>query len=96
MVVKESVIEKYLLSQAKKHSILCYKFTSPGNAGVPDRIVIGNGIVVFVELKRPGGKTRALQDAVIKRMRRAGARVDIIDTKNGVDALIREILEYKT
>ena len=36
---------------------MAYKFVSPGNAGVPDRVVIlQGGKSGFVELKRPGEK----------------------------------------
>jgi hypothetical protein len=36
--VREKVIENYLCEEAKKIGGLCYKFTSPGRRGVPDRI----------------------------------------------------------
>lgn len=87
----EKIIETYLREQCKKHGFLCYKFAPCGNNGVPDRVVIGNGKTIFVELKAPGKKTRALQDAVHQQMREAGAIVFVIDTKQKVDTLIKHI-----
>ena len=85
----ENEIESYLKRQAEKQNFLCYKFVSPGNNGVPDRILIGHGHTVFVELKRPEGKPRELQEAVMETMIKQGALVYIIDTKHDVDALLQ-------
>lgn len=38
--MKESYIESYLVRKVKEHGGLCYKFVSPGNPGVPDRLII--------------------------------------------------------
>lgn len=89
----ENDVETYLYNQAKKHNILCYKFTAPSTTGVPDRILIGNGKTVFLELKRPGEKPRKLQIAIHKRMREHGATVFVADTKPLVDEVIDFILK---
>ena len=52
----EGIIESYLSKTAKEHGFLSMKFTSPNLNGVPDRIIIGNGYTVFVEVKKPDGK----------------------------------------
>lgn len=89
---QEGIIEDYLINQAKKNKMLCYKFVSPGENGVPDRIVIYNGYVVFVELKKPGEDARPLQKAVIKKMKSRGAEVHVIDSKPLVDKLMQDLL----
>ena len=89
----ENDIETYLYEQAKKHDILCYKFTAPSTRGVPDRILIGNGKTILLELKRPGEKPRKLQFAIHKRMREHGATVFVADTKPLVDKIIDFILQ---
>lgn len=89
----EGRIESYLKKQCELHNFLCYKFTAPSTMGVPDRIVIGNGRVVFVELKAPGKKPRPLQLVIHKKMREHGAEVIVIDTKQGVDAFIQQLIE---
>lgn len=72
----EKSLEQKVVKYAKAQGCLCYKFTSPGNRGVPDRIIIGpTGKVLFLELKAPGKKPTPLQFHTIDsiRSRRANA-----------------------
>lgn len=58
----ESKIEAWLNDQIKKLGGKSYKFVSPGNPGVPDRIYLfPQGRVYFVELKRVIGKLSNVQ-----------------------------------
>lgn len=59
----EKFLEQKLVRRVKAAGGLCLKWSSPGAAGVPDRIVLlPGGRVVFVEMKRPkGGRLSALQ-----------------------------------
>ena len=51
--MREKDIEKILVEQVRKLGGRAYKWVSPGNDGVPDRIVIFPGRQpVFVELKK--------------------------------------------
>lgn len=84
----EKDIEKYLTRQIKLIGGLCYKFTSPGVRGVPDRIVLHRGNVFFVEVKRPGGKPRKDQLKIIEKFNNQLIPVFVIDTKEKVDTLI--------
>ena len=59
--MKESDLERQVVTHCKKVGALTYKFTSPSHRGVPDRIVIGSRAVLFLELKAPGKKPTALQ-----------------------------------
>ena len=88
----EKQIEQTLALNINKIGGVCLKFTSPGNAGVPDRVVIHEGRVIFVELKRPGGEPRPLQIAVAKKMKNAGAFVYCISTKEQVRKFIDDLL----
>ena len=92
MTTPEGVVEDHLINQCKELKFMCLKFTSPGTTGVPDRLVIANGHTVFIELKRPGGKTRRLQQIVIADMRSHGAVVHVADTKDQVDDLLAELI----
>lgn len=77
--MKESSIEKFLRDEVKKRGGRAYKWTSPGNDGVTDRIVIFPGQVpVFVELKTETGKLTALQNVQIKRLRDLGQDVRVL------------------
>lgn len=87
----EGKIEAYLRQQCKKRDYLCFKFAPCGINGVPDRIVIGNGYTIFVELKAPGKKPTLLQRTMHALMRDRGATVCVVDSILGVDNLMQII-----
>ena len=90
----ESKIEKKLVSMVRKQGGRCLKFVSPGNAGVPDRIVMmPHGKIHFVELKAPGEKPRPLQVAVHGEFKILGFNVEVINTLEGVEAFARKLDE---
>lgn len=84
----EKDIEKHLKKQITKIGGLCYKFTSPGTRGVPDRIVIYKGETFFIEMKRPGGKLRKDQQKIAKQIEQQGVKVFVLDTKMSVDHFV--------
>jgi hypothetical protein len=57
----EAEIERRVVKYCNDHKLLTYKFTSPAHRGVPDRIIIGGGKVLFLELKQKGKKPTPLQ-----------------------------------
>lgn len=70
MKMLERELEKIFVSEMKKLDGYAYKFVSPGNDGVPDRIAIfPDGRLVFAELKADDGTLSALQIAQIRRLR---------------------------
>lgn len=83
----EKEIEAMLVKRVKALGGLCEKFTSPGRRAVPDRIVtLPGGRIIFVELKRPGGKPTELQLRDHARRRTLGCDVRVIDSKEQIDA----------
>jgi Holliday junction resolvase len=83
--MRESEIEKILVREVKKLGGKAYKWVSPGNDGVPDRIVVfPNKMPVFVELKTDTGKLSALQKVQCKKLLDLGQRVEIV---YGIDGL---------
>jgi hypothetical protein len=60
----EKQVEQYLTNRVKKVGGYSYKWSSPANRGVPDRVVFVYGEVWFIEVKRPGGKLTPLQIAL--------------------------------
>lgn len=97
--VLESTIETYFKHQIKRAGGLAFKFMSTVN-GVPDQLVIHDGVTHYVEVKRPGGKPRADQVRCHAKMATHGATVHVISTNDEVDAFVRDtlgvILEQKT
>lgn len=91
--MQEKDIEQYLREQVKAAGGKAYKFTSPGNSGVPDRLVLlPEGRVAFVELKAPGKTSTPLQQMQQKKISDLGFQVLIIDSYTGVDDFIREVM----
>jgi G:T-mismatch repair DNA endonuclease (very short patch repair protein) len=92
--MREKQIETRLRKEVNQIGGLALKFTSPGTAGVPDRIVLlPKGRVVFVELKAPGVKLRPLQLKRKKQLENLGFKVHVIDSYKKVDEFIREVVE---
>jgi VRR-NUC domain len=88
--MREKEIEIYLRDQVRKAGGKAYKFESPGNDGVPDRIVLFPGNqVYFVEVKAPGKKPRPLQTKKIRELQSFGCWVFVIDSKEKVDRFIQ-------
>lgn len=90
--MREKQIEQRLVQEVRKRGGICPKFTSPGFAGMPDRLILlpGGGFA-FAELKAPGQKPRPLQKARHTLLRRLGFRVFVIDeiaqVKTALDTL---------
>lgn len=90
--ISEKDIETYLRDEVKAIGGRAYKFVSPGNSGVPDRMVcLPGGRIAFVELKAPGKKPTAMQERQHNLLRSLGFYVQVIDSIPGVDNFIRSM-----
>ena len=88
----ERQVEQALVRAVRKHGGIAPKFTSPGTVGMPDRIIIlPEGRICFVELKRPGQKPRPIQIRQMDRLTQLGCMVRTIDHPNQIQELINEI-----
>ncbi len=89
-MTNEKSIEQYLVKKVKAMGGRAYKFVSPGNDGVPDRMIcLPGGKVSFVELKASGKQPTQLQTLQIQRLRDLGFIVEVIDSQERVDMLLR-------
>lgn len=80
----ESLIERELLHGVRALGGLCLKF-APVTSGVPDRVVLlPGGRTVFVELKRPGGRLRKIQEVWHRKMRDRDAEVIVLYSRQDV------------
>ena len=71
-MAKESNLEKRCRLLVEKQRGKLLKWLSPGAKGVPDRILILRGWIVFVEFKAPGGRDQPLQAWWLKWLRSRG------------------------
>lgn len=70
--MRESKIEKEVSRYAKDKGWLTYKFKSPGQRGVPDKIFMRNGIMFLIEFKATGKSLRKLQEYVASKIIKQG------------------------
>lgn len=92
--MKESEIERRMERAITKMGGLCWKFTSPGTIGVPDRIVIlPNGHVTFVELKTAIGRLANIQKYRIEQLQEHNVDARIIRGVESMQAFVDECKE---
>lgn len=90
--MREADIEKNLRLRLQKAGCLFYKFVSPGNNGVPDRIVITPaGAIYFVELKTARGNLRPEQKVQLRRLRSHNVRTAVLYGQEDAIAFARMI-----
>ena len=88
--MKESELERILVEEVRKEGGRAYKWVSPGNDGVPDRIVFfPGGKVYFVELKAEGGRTSAQQKIQIRRLESLGQAATVVRGMAGLISFFR-------
>lgn len=91
---REANVERSFCNRLRKAGCLVYKFVSPGNDGVPDRIVVTpGGRVIFVELKTERGKLEPIQKFQIGRLQDHGQTVLVLHGTAEVDRFVFDVLE---
>lgn len=92
--MKESQIENKLVCMVRERGGLCYKFISPCNPGVPDRIVITpTGKTIFVELKTEIGSLQRIQEWQLAEMRKRGCDVRVLKGLQAVKDFVKEVFD---
>lgn len=85
---KEKQIEARLVSRVERYGGIAWKFSSPQNASVPDRIVMLNFWMFFVEVKRPGLYLTEKQEAKFALLRERGTVCWCVSNYDEVDFLV--------
>lgn len=94
--VLEKDIEKKIVAYAKSKGCLCYKFTSPAQRAVPDRIIVTPyGVVGFLEVKRPGNKPTPLQTREIDKLSDQSCFVEWHDSVEEAKKFIDDLLKVR-
>lgn len=85
----EKDIEAHLVRKVRDAGGKAYKFVSPTNRGVADRLVVlPGGRIWFVEVKKLGGRLSPLQRIFLDEIKALGANYAIVWSKEDVDAFV--------
>lgn len=86
--MNESGIERICRRMALAAGWLCWKIEGVGVRGVPDRVMMRGGAVIFVEFKRPGGVLSPHQVMRLAELARAGVRAHVVDSVDAFRAIL--------
>lgn len=90
--MKESKLEDKLLLGIKSKGGRALKFVSPGNRGVPDRIILMPGAKVYwVEVKTTGEVPEPLQLWWHRVLRALGFEVWVIDNESDLNLFLNQL-----
>ena len=87
----EKEVEARLRDRIKAAGGVSWKFVSPNNRGVSDRIALINGRTIYIEVKRDGGKLSALQRSFADKIIANGGEFALVEGMQGVDDFINTI-----
>jgi len=90
----EKLIERTLNAEVKKLGGWSLKLLCQFVTGLPDRLVLlPGGIIFFVEVKSTGKKPTPVQRLVHEKIRRLGFRVEVIDSLKQLNQILNNLLE---
>lgn len=88
----EKTVEQKLIKGVRKMGGEAFKFVSPGNDGVPDRLVLlPGGKIYFVELKAERGQLRPTQKVQLVRLSALGQQVYVLHGAAEVESWLDQI-----
>lgn len=92
----EKLVERKLVELVKINNGMCIKLLCDQLIGLPDRLCLfPNHKMAFVETKTTGQKPRRIQAYMHKKLRALGLRVEVIDSIEGVEQFINNIIFEK-
>ncbi|OLR55065.1 nuclease [Hornefia porci] len=90
--MNEKHIEKKLREAVRGMGGIAAKFVSPGWDGVPDRLLLfSGGKAAFVEVKKPGGKLKPLQQKRKRQLEALGFKVYVLDGIEQIGGILDDI-----
>lgn len=74
----ESVVQSRIIKRYEAQGWFVVKLVLTSKPGIPDLLCLKDGKAVFIEVKRPGEKPRALQNYRINELRDMGFEVQVL------------------
>lgn len=91
IIESEKTLERKLSAEIKKLGGMAVKLAFGGFSGLPDRIcLLPGGIVFFVEVKTTGKKATKLQIFMHKKLRKLDFEVYVVDKSEQIKRIIKE------
>lgn len=91
-IMNEKTIEQKLCQAVAAGGGWAIKLNSTSAAGLPDRMLLmPNGIAAFVEVKAPGKNPRPLQWVQIKKLKKLGFAVFVLDDPKQIPQILKEV-----
>lgn len=81
----ESQIQKKIIDNFTNRGFLVVKLMKTNTNGIPDLMVLKDGVCKFIEVKKPNGKISELQKYRIKQLRKQKFDAVVMD---GIDSII--------
>ena len=81
----ESQIQKKIIDNFTNRGFLVVKLMKTNTNGIPDLMVLKDGVCKFIEVKKPNGKISELQKYRIKQLRKQKFEAVVMD---GIDSII--------
>lgn len=92
----EKDTEKYLNKVIEQYGGVTYKWSSPNNRAVPDRIcILPDHPIIFVEVKSEGEDLSKLQAILHQKLKIFTDHVYVVDSKAAVDKLVYLLIPRK-
>ena len=77
ITISEQKIQSKIIAKLQKENWLCVKLIRTSLNGIPDLLCLRQGVTMFVEVKRPGGKLSELQKVRVKQLQEQGFEVKV-------------------
>ncbi len=89
----ESALEKKITDYAKSLGCMVFKFVSPNQRGVPDRVFITpGGACLWLEFKAPGQKPDPLQLRMIQKLREQNVPACWVDNEDDAMDMVADAI----
>lgn len=93
--ILEAKVVKATKAAAKKAGFEHRKVKYDGRNGAPDDWFFGfDGLIIIIEFKRPGKEPEAHQELEIKRFKKRGFKVYVIDNEEDGKALFEGLMQW--